>query len=80
MSSIAHGHVFPRDVPTNALSQKELDSHMNERFSRMDVVDLYSPPRVSKSVGVFGLFGGLGLNLTTVDEKGRPWDPSKQPF
>ena len=43
-------------------------------FERMEVAEVYSPPRVAKMAKQMGLRAGWRLHLTTCDENGRPWD------
>ena len=38
------------------------------------VAELYSPPRVTAELGQRGIGSGVALDLTTVDEFGRPWN------
>ena len=40
----------------------------------MDVAELYSPLRVVEMAKSMGLRAGWSLDLTTIDEAGRPWD------
>ncbi len=40
----------------------------------IDVAEIYSPPRVTKTAGQRGLKGGWILDLTTKDDDGKPWD------
>ena len=42
--------------------------------SAMDVAEFYSPPRVAKMAAEMGLRAGWGMDLTTQDNDGRPWD------
>ena len=44
---------------------------------RVDVAEVYSPPRVTAEAARFGLHPGMALDLTTFDENGEPWDFSK---
>lgn len=42
---------------------------------REHVMELYSPPRVTRILDRMGLIPGMALDLTTVDpEDGEPWD------
>ena len=43
-------------------------------INNMQVVEVYSPPRVVKMANEMWLRGGWSLDLTTRDEDGLPWD------
>eukprot|EP00973_Karenia_brevis_P017711 2432936-Karenia_brevis.AAC.1 len=47
------------------------------RLQSPDVVEIYSPPRVTQHAGQYNLKPGWSLDLTTMDENGEPWDFSK---
>ena len=38
------------------------------------VAEIYSPPRVTKRAEQWGLNGGQGLDPTTKDHDGKPWE------
>ena len=39
-----------------------------------DCSEVYSPPRITELAGKVGLKSGSALDLTTMDEEGKPWD------
>ena len=41
--------------------------------SRIDVAELYSPPRMAAMASKLGYTQGFSMDLTTLDENGRPW-------
>ena len=43
-----------------------------------DITELYSPPRVTEMAVRIGLSAGFAMDLTTVDDQGRPWDFSQE--
>ena len=43
-------------------------------INNMEVVEIYSPPRVVEMANKMELRGGWSLDLTTNDETGTPWD------
>ena len=43
-------------------------------FERMEVAEVYRPPRIVEMARKTGLRAGWILDLTTYDEHGRPWD------
>lgn len=45
-----------------------------ELRDRMEVAEVYSPPSVVDVARDVGLRAGWSLDLTTIDEDGRPWD------
>ena len=54
-------------------------SYRRERKSRLKAIvsELYSPPRVTKAAKLLpsmGISPGLALDVTTVNDKGEPWD------
>lgn len=57
------------------LKQTGLDNAlMSMNSATMDVAEVYSPPRITTKAKQMGLAAGWSLDLTTVDENGRPWD------
>ena len=46
----------------------------NILLEQMDVAEVYSQLRVAEMAKSMGLRVGWSLDLTTCDEKGRPWD------
>merc|ERR1739836_291480 len=48
------------------------------RALRMDVAEIYSPPRVAEMAARLELQAGWSLDLTTTDEEGIPWDFNKE--
>ena len=55
----------------------QISSHYRTRGLRTnDVSEVFSPPRVTKVARQFGLSPGYALDLTNVDETGKPWDLS----
>ena len=55
------------------------EGHLNQTMrdlmcEQMEVVEVYSPPRIVEMVWKMGLRVGWGLDLITYDEEGRPWD------
>ena len=57
------------------LKQKGLDSALMQMSSTSaDVAEVYSPPGVTTMAKRMGLAAGWSLDLTIVDENGRPWD------
>ncbi len=59
--------------------EKELQLQMLKMVAEgVDVAEIYSPPRVVKRAQEIGLKPGWGLDLTTKDTDGRPWDFSKK--
>ena len=61
------------------------DHHKNQKILRKavraTVSEIYSPPRVTAAAArlkQLGIDPGAALDLTTVDELGRPWDFSKK--
>ena len=47
---------------------------LNMVVEQMQVSEVYSPPRVVAMANKMGFRGGWGLDFTTQDEDGRPWD------
>ncbi len=45
--------------------------------SRVDVAEVYSPPRIVTEAAKKGLITGSSMDLTTTDEMDRPWDFTK---
>ena len=45
--------------------------------STTDIAEAYSPPRMTAMAKKLGYRGGLAMDITTVDNEGRPWDLSK---
>ena len=43
----------------------------------VDVSDVHSEPRVVRAAERRGLVGGSSMDVTPVDEQGRPWDFDK---
>ena len=43
-------------------------------FEQMDVAEVYSRPRIAKMAHQMGLRAGWGLDITTCNEAGKPWD------
>ena len=43
-------------------------------FERMEVVEVYGPPRIFAMASQMGLRAGWSLDLSTYDERGQPWD------
>ena len=48
-----------------------------ESKTRMDVAEIYSPPRATEMAKKLGLRAGWSMDITTIDEEGRPWDPNQ---
>ena len=44
--------------------------------SRVDVAEIYSPPRMAAMASRLGYTPGFSMDLTTLDEDGLPWDLS----
>ncbi len=40
----------------------------------VDISEVYSPRRVVAMAEAMGLRGGLSMDLTTLDEEGKPWN------
>ena len=43
-------------------------------LAKIEVAEVYSPPRVTQMAESLGLRAGWALDLTTTDERGRPWN------
>ena len=50
---------------------------MKKAINSVDIVEVYSPPRVVKMAESMGLSGGWSLDIFSNDVDGRPWDFSK---
>lgn len=58
--------------------QKEMQLQMMKLVAGdIDAVEIYSPPRVTKSAKRWGLEGGWSPDFTTKDSDGKTWDFSK---
>ena len=58
--------------------EKELRIQMFKLMAEdIDVVEIYSPPRIVERATEMGSEGGWSLDLTTKDSMGRKWDLSK---
>ena len=75
------GHILESEFQSKAngitLLQKHLIDETIKVLSSNDVSETYSPPRVTKDIADVGLGGGWSLDLTVANEKGEPWDFSK---
>ena len=69
----AEGSSIAESMELGYLGQ-QLDKHLKLLEGNMDVGELFSPPRVNQVANKFQLRPGWSLDLTTVDEDGRPWD------
>eukprot|EP00973_Karenia_brevis_P071117 9880493-Karenia_brevis.AAC.1 len=66
------------DGDLNQVAGKDLQ--INQEIMHLqspDVVEIYSPPRVTQQAKLYTLKPGWSLDLTTVDENGEPWDFNK---
>ena len=64
---------------TDALKSTALKSTSPMSFSGVDISEVYSPPRVAKIAAKRrSLSVGTSFDITTEDENGIPWDPSKK--
>ena len=61
-----------------ATKQVKRDVRRTERrnwgASKVDVAEIYSPPRMTAMAHSLGQKAGSAMDLTTVDEDGMPWD------
>ncbi len=58
----------------STMKERTLNSTLNGMVERMDVTEIYSPPRVNIEAKEMGLTPGSSLDLTTTDENGQAWD------
>lgn len=59
---------------TTTMKQLQLESMKNEVMKmNMDLVEIYSPERVTTMAKKYGLGAGRAMDLTTIDEIGRAW-------
>ena len=56
------------------LNAKELNHLLCNTMSGADVSEIYSPERVVRAAKMMGLKGGISMDITTHDPRGRPWD------
>ena len=56
------------------LKEQLTQTVFNHIFAKMEVAEVYSPPRVTNMARQMGLRAGWALDLTTQDEDGREWD------
>ena len=48
---------------------------LKDLLMKMEVAEVYSPPRATRMAEAVGLRAGWALDLTTYDDDGRPWEP-----
>ena len=65
-----------------AREQHNLSAHMDTTMLRtligkMELAEVYSPPRVTEMARKTGLKAGWSLDITTCDNDGEPWDFNK---
>ena len=53
--------------------EKQFDKQIKELLA-VDVAEIFSPRRVNEFASEYELIGGWSLDLTTLDEEGKPWD------
>ena len=53
--------------------EKQLNDQMKELMA-IDIAEVFSPKRVNEFASEYELAEGWSLDLTTCDEKGRPWN------
>ena len=56
--------------------QKQISQEDFEKRVHVEIADVYSPPRITNMVEMFGMKSGFALDLTTNCEDGKAWDIS----
>lgn len=59
---------------TNNITQQLDQTMLQMLIAEVDVAEVYSQPRISSMAQKMGLRAGWGLDLTTNDTDGKPWD------
>ena len=58
----------------NNLGRQLSNTMFKNLLMKIEVVEVYSPPRVTMMAEEMGFRAGWALDLTTCDKDGRPWD------
>ena len=59
---------------TLGLNTKEVNQILRNKGTGVDISEVYSPERVVEAAKSMGLKGGISMDITTHDPRGRPWD------